>query len=147
MTDILNRFRNVLDETLETVKINAQSFRSTAEEYSKIGRLKFEIHQLNTSRKKKMELLGETLFPFLAENNISGISKHETLFILIDDIKRINNEIELTRNMLKDVYGKETVAEKDEQQQHLQEQINELEKEIESRLNEVRIVKEALTKK
>lgn len=147
MSDLINRFRKTIEETLETARTNAQTFKETAEEYSKVARLRFDLHQLKSSRRKKMELLGETVYPFLMENNLNGIKKHETLFILIDDIKNISNEIELTQKALLGMTAKTKPGEDDEQHEQLRNQISDLEKEIESRLQEIKIVKEALDKK
>ncbi|HGY56959.1 MAG TPA: hypothetical protein ENK44_14720 [Caldithrix abyssi] len=147
MSDLISKLKKTIEESLDTARNNAQSLKELAEEYGKVARLKFELYQLQNAKKKKLELLGETVFPFLTENNYDGLRRHETLQILLDDIKNTNNEIELTQKAIEEAGEKDTTTEQSEEQEELKKKIEEVEGEIESRLNELKIVKQAIDKK
>ncbi|MBN2425121.1 MAG: hypothetical protein JXR46_10590 [Calditrichaceae bacterium] len=146
MNDLIDKIRKTLEDSLETAKENAQNLKEIAEEYGKTARLKFELYQLQSSRKKKMELLGETVFPFINEKNYTDLKKHETLQVIIDNIKSLDNDIELTRKALELQRNPDKKQSRELNKEELQNQINEVEKEIESRINELRAVKDALKK-
>ena len=147
MAEFIEKLKKTIEGSLDTARNNAQNLKEIAEEYSKIAKLKFELHQLQSSKKRKMELLGETVYPFLIENKIDDLKKHETLQVLLDEIKNINNEIELTQKSIKDLYNRSKTESKIHERQQLKNQINDVEKEIESRIEEIKSVKESLDKK
>ena len=146
MNDLIDKIRKTLEESLETAKQNAQNLKEIAEDYGKTARLKFELYQLQSSRKKKMELLGETVFPFINEKNYTDLKKHETLQVIIDNIKGLDDDIELTRKALELQRNPDKQQSRELNKEELQNQINEVEKEIESRIDELRAVKDALKK-
>ncbi len=145
MADIIGKIKKTLEDSLDIARNNAQSFKETAEEYSKSARLKLDLLQLKNNRKKKINLLGETVYPFLLAQNFAGLQEHETLGILIDDIKIIQNEIDLAEKALKDLTVKDAAPTLD--REAIQRQIEELEQQIESRINDLREVKKTLTHK
>ncbi|HHJ51882.1 MAG TPA: hypothetical protein ENJ89_01695 [Caldithrix abyssi] len=144
MADLIGKLRSTLQFNLENARQNVQTLREMAEEYSYIARLKFELHQLQSSKKKKLTLLGETVFPYLRENNIDGLKTHETLTVLVDEIKNLQNQIDLVRKAIDRVSEKETEPVDTDA---LREQINDLEEEIENRLKDLKVVKETIEKK
>ncbi len=146
MSDLIERLRKALEESLETAKHNAQNLKEIAEEYGKVARLKFELHQIQTSRKKKMELLGETVFPFLNENRYTDLKNHETLQVILDNIKNLDNDIELTQKNLESLRSQTNATEPEKDEEELKNEIKKVEKEIESRIKELRAVKDALKK-
>jgi len=144
MSDLIIKLRKTLQESLDNARKNAQALRDLAEGYSQATRLKFELHQLKTSKRKKLTLLGETVFPYLAEHNYEELRQHETIPVLIDEIKNLQNEIDLTQKALEKLSEKEDpILDTDE----IRTQINELEDEIESRLKELQSVKKEISKK
>jgi len=147
MSDLISKLKKTIEESLDTARNNAQSLKEMAEEYGKVARLKFDLYQLQNAKRKKLELLGETVFPFLTENNFDGLKKHETLPMLLDDIKNTDNEIELTLKAINEAGERESESETNEEKEDLKKKIEEVEGEIESRLNELKIVKEAINKK
>lgn len=145
MSDLLNRLKKNLEESFDIAKSNAQNFKEIAGEYGKTARLKLELAQLNNAKKKKTTLLGETVYPFLLEQNFEGLKEHETLRVIIDEIKQLQNEIDLNKKKL------ELVSEKPEprpefDRTQVRDQIKELEDQIESRINDLKNVKDALDK-
>ncbi len=145
MSDFIKRIKKNLEESFDIAKNNAQNFKEIAGEYSKTARLKLELAQLNSSKKKKTTLLGETVYPFLLEQNYEGLKAHETLRMIIDEIKQVQNEIDLNQKKLDALSEKpEPVPEFDRSQ--VRDQIKELEDQIESRISELKTVKEALDK-
>jgi molecular chaperone DnaK (HSP70) len=98
--------------------------------------------QLKNNRKKKITLLGETVYPYILAQDFSGLQEHETLRILIDDIKIVQNEIDLAEKALKDISAKEPLPPFDREE--LNRQIQELEQQIESRIEDLKAVKKAL---
>ncbi len=146
MTDFINKIKKTIEESFDLAKNNAQNFKEFAGEYGKSARLKFDIVQLKNSKKKKMNLLGETVFPFLLEHNYDGLKKHETLLVLIDDIKLLQNEIDLAEKELEQISSdSEPRPEFDRQQ--VRDQIDALENQIEERIQDLKNMKKALDKK
>jgi len=146
MTDFFDRFKKTFEEGLETVRQNAMNLKDVAEEYSKVAKLKFELYQLKSSRDKKLTLLGNTVYPFLMENDFKGLKAHETLFTIVKDIKSLNDQIDLLKVAIDDMSENETDGEKTDDSEHLKDQITNLEKDIEERLKEIKIMKEELGK-
>jgi hypothetical protein len=146
MADLLNKIRQVLEDGLDTAKHNAQNLKEAAEDYSKTARIKLEIHQLRNSLKKKIFLLGETVMPFLAENNVDALKKHETLPVLVDSIKNIQNEIDLANKSLEEI-SKNEDEDDDKKSGEAKEKIENLEKEIETKIDELNEIKDSKKKK
>jgi len=147
MTDFFDKIKKTIEMSLDRAKNNAQSLKDTAEELGKVAKLKYDLHQLNLSKRKKLQLLGETVYPFLNENKVDDLKKHESLPVLIDEIKDLGNQIELTQKSIEEVQQQSREESKPVNQEDLRNQINELESEIESRIEELKIVKETLDKK
>lgn len=145
MADIFTKIRKNLEEGFEQAKKNAIAFRESAGEYSRGARLKLDLVQLKNARKKKMNLLGKTVYPFLLEQNIDGLKGHQSLSVLVDDIKLLESEITLTEKSLEQLNEKsEGRPEFDKQQ--VRDQIRELEFQIEKRLKDLKEVKKSLGK-
>ncbi len=144
MSDLLNRIKKSIEEGMDVAKANAQGLKEMAEEYGKTAKLKYDIFQLENSKKRKMELLGETVFPFLVENNTAGLKKHETLIYLLDSIKNIDNQIELNQKALQDITEGDTEDARRQERDDLRNQINEIEKDIEEKIKALKIVKESI---
>ncbi len=144
MSDLIIKVRKTLQESLDNARKNAQALRDLAESYSHVTRLKFELRQLKTSKRKKLTLLGETVFPYLAELKYDELQQHETIPVLVDEIKNLQNEIDLSEKALEKLSEKEEAVLDTEE---IRTQINELEDEIESRLNELKSVKKVVDKK
>ena len=143
MADILVKIRKAIEESLENAKVNAQGLKEIAEDYGKTARLKFELHQLKLNERKKFELLGKTVFPFLVANDFSGLKKHETLRVILDDLKNVQNEIQLTQNELEQHLNKEADDKAEKPKQKVQEEIRQIESEIESRLKEIEKIRKS----
>ena len=142
MADLVTKIRKAIEDTLDTAKSNAQSLKEIAQDYGKTARLKFELHQLKISKRKKYELLGKTVFPYLVANDYKGLKKHETLSVLLDEIKNIINQIQLTQNELEQhLKNRETSTER-EPKEKIKEEIQQIESEIESRLEEIKKIQE-----
>ncbi|MGD9899056.1 MAG: hypothetical protein AB7T22_08015 [Calditrichaceae bacterium] len=144
MTDFIDKLKKSIEESYDTVRKNAGNLRDIAEELSKLAKIKFELHQYKAALEKKMALLGETVYPFLMENNIDGLKSHETLQVLLDDIKNINNQIDLLQNAVKDLSEQTRHEPEKKSKIDLENQIDHLEKEIEARLTEIRAMKDQL---
>jgi hypothetical protein len=147
MTDFFDKIKKTIEQSLDRAKNNAQSLKDTAEDLGKVARLKYDLHQLSSSKRKKLQLLGETVYPFLNENKVDDLKTHESLPVLIDEIKDLGNQIELTQKSIEEVQQQSKEESKPVNQEDLRNQINELESEIESRIEELKIVKETLDKK
>lgn len=142
MADLVNKIKKAIDDTLETARNNAQNLKEIAQDYGKTARLKFELHQLKISKRKKYELLGKTVFPYLVANDYKGLKKHETLSVLLDDIKNIINQIQLTQNELEQHLKNTEEAGKHEPKEKIKKEIQQIESEIESRLEEIKKIQE-----
>ena len=145
MADFINKIKKTIEDSFDLAKNNAQNFKEFAGEYGKSARLKFDIVQLKSSKKKKMNLLGETVYPFLLEHNYDGLKNHETLLVLIDDIKLLQNEIELTEKELGQI-SEEPAHRPEFDRQQVRDQIDDLESQIEERIKDLKNMKEALDK-
>ncbi|APF20723.1 hypothetical protein [Caldithrix abyssi] len=142
MADLMTKIRKAIEDTLDAAKGNAQNLKEIAQDYGKTARLKFELHQLKISKRKKYELLGKTVFPYLAANDYKGLKKHETLSVLLDDIKNIINEIQLTQNELEQHLKNKGEGGAQESKEKIKEEILQIESEIESRLEEIKKIQE-----
>jgi len=145
MSDFINRIKKNLEDSFDIAKNNAQNFKEIAGEYSKTARLKLELAQLSNAKKKKTTLLGETVYPFLLEQNFDGLKAHETLRVIIDEIKQVQNEIDLNQKKL-DALGEKSEPRPEFDRNQVRDQIQELEDQIESRIKDLKNVKEALDK-
>jgi len=146
MKDILNKIKTTSEQFIERIKTNARDLKGSAEELSKVTRLKFELRQLKLSKKRKYQLLGETVYPFLDENKVDALKTHETLPVLMDEIKSLSNQIELINKSIEEISDAGKDSTKVLNREDLRGKIQELEEEIESRLEELKIVKEAINK-
>lgn len=144
MSDFITRLKKSVEESYDSLRTNAGSIKDVAEEFSKIAKLKFELYQLDGVREKKLTLLGRSVYPFLLENNFDGLRNHETLPILLDEIKSHSNQIELIQHAIKDISQKGPKPINGEDKQNMRNEIDALEKQIEARLNDLKAVKEAL---
>lgn len=145
MSDILNKIKKTIEDSLDLAKSNAQNFKEFAGDYGKSARLKFDIVQLKSSKKKKLNLLGETVYPFLLEHNYDGLKNHETLLVLIDDIKLLQNEIDLAEKDLGQI-SNEPERHHEFDRKQVRDQIDELENQIEERIQDLKNMKDALNK-
>ncbi|HED11901.1 MAG TPA: hypothetical protein ENJ10_14520 [Caldithrix abyssi] len=146
MKEILEKLKKSFGENYISVKSNAITLKDIAEDYGKIAKLRFEKHQLESARDKKFMLLGTTVYPFLQENNPERLRTHETLPMLIDEIKNYNNQIELIQLAINDIAARERRKPRIEAEESIRRQIERLEEQIEKRLSELKAVKEALDK-
>ncbi len=144
MADLVTKVRKAIDDTLELAKVNAQNLKEIAQDYGKTARLKFELHQLKINKRKKYELLGKTVFPYLVAQDYKGLEKHETLSVLLDEIKNIINQIQLTQNELEQHLKDKEQGE--EPKEKIKEEIKQIETEIETRLEEIKKIQEETKK-
>ncbi len=144
MNDFISRLKKSVEDSYDSLRMNAGSIKDVAEEFSKIAKLKFELYQLDGVREKKLTLLGKSVYPFLLENNLDGLKEHETLPVLLDEIKNHSNQIELIQHAIKDISQKGPKPITGEDKQNIRIEIDALEKQIEARLNDLKAVKEAL---
>jgi len=145
MSDFLDKLKKGVEESYSTIRINAANLKETAGEYGRIAKLRFEMFQLNSTMDKKMALLGSTVYPYLLENNPQALKSHETLPILLDEIKNISNQIELIQIAIKDISKNEKQAYKKlRDHAKIRNEIENLEKQIETHLKELKDVKKSL---
>ncbi|MCB0284097.1 MAG: hypothetical protein H6627_12535 [Calditrichae bacterium] len=147
MNDFLDKIKKGVEEGYGVVRSNANILKDRAEDLSKIAKLKFELHQLRAARERKLTLLGQTIFPYLLESNLEGLKTHETLQILLDEIKNLNNQIELVQHAIADISVKDTLEHKKVQNsEKIRKEIEKLEQEIENHLQDIKAVKKTLDK-
>jgi predicted nucleic acid-binding Zn-ribbon protein len=147
MSDFLDKLKKGVEESYSAIRLNASNIKETAGEYGRIAKLRFEMFQLNSTRDKKMALLGSTVYPYLLENNPQALKDHETLPILLDEIKNISNQIELIQIAINDISKNEKEAsQKLRDHAKIRNEIESLEKQIESHLQELKDVKKSLDK-
>lgn len=147
MADFMDKVKKTIEDGYVVARSNALNLKEMAEELSQIAKLKFEVYQLQTSKKKKKELLGDTVYPFLLKNKFDALKKHETLKILVDDIKNIDEQIESTRKKIQEVSERVKKEPQAKDPEEMKGKITEIEDEIESRLEELKNVKESVDKK
>jgi hypothetical protein len=145
MSDFLEKLKKSVEDGYSAIRINAINIKETAGEYSKIAKLKFELYQLNSTREKKMALLGKTVYPYLLENNEDALKTHETLQMLLDEIKNISNQVELLQRAIEDISQKEkTENKKIQDYDKMRKEVEDIEKQIEAHLIEIQEVKQKL---
>ncbi len=142
MADLLNKLKIVLEDGLDTFKANASNLKEITEDFGKTTKLRFELYQLQSAKKKKLELLGETVYPFLIKNDYKGLKAHETLQVLLDEIKNYGNEIELIKRKLEEFAQENRNQSPESLRASLQTQIDDLESDIEDKIKALRTIKE-----
>jgi hypothetical protein len=142
MADLIKKIKIVLEDGLDTFKSNASSLKEITEDFSKTTKLRFELYQLQNSKRKKLELLGDTVYPFLIKNDFKGLKEHETLQVLLDEIKNYGNEIELIKKKLDDFAQENRNQSPESVRASLQTQIDELEDDIEDKIKELKTIKD-----
>ncbi len=145
MSDFLDKLKKGAEGSYSTVRNNAINLKDIAGDYGKIAKLKFELHQLNSAREKKLALLGQTVFPYLLESNTKALKTHETLQMLLDEIKNIGNQVELVQHAIADISIREKTH-KSHDHKKIHNEIELLEKQIEEQLEELQAVKKVLGK-
>ncbi len=146
MKDILDKLKKSVEDSFDVLRSNAVNIKDVAEDYGKIAKLRFEKHQLQSAREKKFTLLGKTVYPYLLENRPEQLREHETLPMLVDEIKNFDNQIELLHLAIKDISAREKRITTEKDKDAVYKQIEALEEKIEQRLNELKAVREALDK-
>lgn len=148
MNDFLDKLKKSVEDSYTALRENATTIKETAGEYGRIAKLKFEMFQLNSAREKKMALLGSTVYPYLLENNPEALKSHETLQILLDEIKNLSNQIELVQIAINDISSNEKQAYKKlRDHTKIRKEIEDLEEQIETHLKELKNVKKSLENK
>ena len=142
MADLLSKIKIVLEDGLDTFKANASNLKDITEDFSKTTKLRFELYQLQNAQKKKLYLLGETVYPYLIKNDYKGLKVHESLQVILDEIKNYGNEIELIKRQLDDLAKENRNQSPESLRASLQTQIDELESDIEEKIKELRTIKE-----
>ncbi len=146
MSDFVEKLKKNIEEGYDTVKMNASGLREIAEDFSKVAKLKFELYQLKTARDKKFNLLGTTVYPYLLEGNYTGLKGHETILMLLDEIKNLTNQVELLHHAIMDISARDKKEPKIQNKDDLKKEIERLEEQIEKHLSEIKAVKTALDK-
>jgi hypothetical protein len=141
MADLLNKIKIVFEDGFDTFKANASNLKEITGDFSKTTKLRFDLYQFQNSRKKKLELLGDTVYPFLIKNDYDGLKSHETLQVLLDEIKNYGNEIELIKRKLDDFAQENRNQSPESLRASLQVQIDDLESDIEDKISELREIK------
>ncbi len=144
MSDFIEKIKRTIEDGLQTAQSNARNLKDLAEDMGRTARLRLDLYQLQNSKKKKLELLGETVFPYLSKKKFDGLKKHETLPILIDGINKVDQDIVLLKKKLATQAEQDTAADKTKEHRELHKQITDLEREIESRIQELKIMKDSL---
>ncbi len=146
MSDFIDRLKKTVEGSYDTVRTNAGNIRDIATDVSKLAKMKYEMHQLKAARDKKLALLGKTVYPYLLENNVDGLKKHETLSMLLDEIKNLSNQAELLQHQIETHSIGEKQHKEEADTEDVRAEIEKLEKQIEERLTELKAVKDALEK-
>ena len=142
MSEFVEKLKKSIEDGYDTVKMNASGLKEIAEDFSKIAKLKFEHYQLKTARDKKFNLLGTTVYPYLLEGNYNDLKGHETILMLLDEIKNLTNQIELLHHAIVDISAREKKEPKIQNKEDLKKEIERLE----DHLSEIKAVKSALDK-
>lgn len=144
MSDIIEKIKRTIEDSLQTAQSNAHNLKDLAEDMGRTARLRLDLFQLQNSKKKKFELLGETVFPYLSQKKYDALKKHETLPILIDSINKLDEDISILKKKLASQAEQDTGVDRTKEHKELHKQITDLEKEIEARIQELKIMKESL---
>ena len=80
------------------------------------------------------------------ENNTQALKTHETLQMLLDEIKNLSNQIELVQIAISDISTREKNRPASKDHDKIRQEIERLETQIEDHLSELKAVKKALEK-
>ena len=137
MTSILDKIRKTLEEGFDIFRDSAAGVIEKAEDIGKVSKLKFEIKQLSSNLEKKLTLLGDTVYPFLKDENYDALKDHEGLKAILEDIQGLQEEIDAKEKEMKKIISENEALQKSRVEQKIQSRIKELEKEIEEKMKEI----------
>ena len=93
MGDMLKGLKQFGNAALEKAEEYGKIATEKAEELTKLGKLKLDIHQLNRSRSKYLEEVGELVLNLKAEDKLGDLAEHENFSVLLKSIAQVEKEI------------------------------------------------------
>ncbi|NQV29283.1 MAG: hypothetical protein HQ508_00210 [Candidatus Marinimicrobia bacterium] len=93
MDGMMKGLRDFGTVAMEKAEAYGKIASDKAEELTKMGKIKLDIHQLNRSRSKKLSELGELVFNLETEGKLAELGTHENYVALVKSIIDLESEI------------------------------------------------------
>jgi hypothetical protein len=137
METLLDKIKKTLEEKYDVVKDGASSMIEKAEDFGKISKIKFEIRQLSINVEKKLTVLGDAVLPHLIKNDVESLKDNPAIKLVVEEIQDVNKQIDDKQKEMDIVVAENEQVVKIKEQEKLSLKIDELEKEIEQRMEEL----------
>ncbi len=141
MTSLLEQIKQTLEETYDTVRGSASIMIDKAEDFGKISKIKFDIRQLSSSAEKKLTILGDAVLPYLIKNNVDALKDNPAIKLVVEEIQDLNKQIDDKQKEVDKVVAESEKIAKEKEEEKLHGRIEILEKEIEARMSELKVLK------
>jgi hypothetical protein len=137
MESLLDKIKRTLEETYDVVRGSASTMIEKAEDFGKISKIKFEIRQLSINVEKKLTILGDAVLSHLIKNDVESLKDNPAIKLIVEEIQDINKQIDDKQMDMDKVVAENDQVVKLKEQEKLGTKIDELEKEIEQRMEEL----------
>jgi|GEM_PF-370867 len=93
MGDMMKGLRHFGSSALEKAEEYGKIATDKAEELTKQGKIKLDIHQLNRTRTKLLAELGELVITLKTKPKLAKLTEHETYIAVTNSIKELDQAI------------------------------------------------------
>jgi len=93
MNDMIKGLRDLGNAAMEKAEVYGKIATEKAEELTKQGKLKLDIHQLNRSRTKALAELGELVINLSHADKLAELSDHENYIALSKTVAELDADI------------------------------------------------------
>ncbi len=93
MDGMMKGLRDFGSVAMEKAEAYGKIASNKAEELTKMGKIKLDIHQMNRSRAKQLSDLGELVFNLGTDDKLAELGAHENYVALVKSIADLNSQI------------------------------------------------------
>jgi len=141
MTSLLEQIKKTLEETYDTVRDSASTMIDKAEDFGKISKMKFDIRQMSSNAEKKLTILGDAVLPHLIKNDVDALKDNPAIKLVVEEIQDLNKQIDDKQKEIDKLVAETEKMVKAKEEEKMLYRIKILEKEIEQRMSELKILK------
>jgi hypothetical protein len=115
MNEMLKGLKSLGNAAMEKAEEYGKIATEKAEELTKLGKIKLDIHQLNRSRSKTLENLGELVVNLAREDKLGDLAKHENYLALQKTLAELETELQEKETLAANVAAEEAQQPDEEQ--------------------------------
>jgi hypothetical protein len=141
MTSLLDQIKKTLEGTYDTVRDGASTMIDKAEDFGKISKMKFDIRQMSSNAEKKLTILGDAVLPHLIKNDVEALKDNPAIKLVVEEIQDLNKQIDDKQKEIDTLVAEAEKMIKAKEEEKMLHRIKILEKEIEQKMSELKILK------